>query len=62
MSEEADQGVKSAVVQVDHRSDGGSVTENQEQVGLVSGCSPVLHHSQALTTGNELPGGFDLSS
>ena len=28
----------------------------------MSGCSPVLDHSAVLTTGNELPGGFDLSS
>ena len=27
----------------------------------MSGCSPVLDHSAVLTTGNELPGGFDLS-
>ena len=30
--------------------------------GPVTGCSPVLDHSAVLTTGNELPGGFDLSS
>ena len=62
MSEAEDQGVKSVVVEDEHMNDGGNVTESQEQGGPVSGCSPVLDHSAVLTTGNEITGGFDLSS
>ena len=61
MIEEADQCLKSVVVDYEHRSDGGSVNQNQEQGGPVSGCSSVLDHFTVLTTGNELPGRFDLS-
>ena len=45
MSDQADQGVKSVVVEDKHRSDGGSVIQNQELEGPVTGCSPVLDHS-----------------
>ena len=40
----------------------GSVIKSQEQGSPVSGCSSVLHHYTVLTTGNGLPGGFDLGS
>ena len=58
MSEEADKGAKSVVVEDEHRSDGG-VSLKVRKGGPVSGCSPVRDHSAVLTTGNELPGWFD---
>ena len=62
MSEETDHGVESIVVDDEHRNVGGSVSKNQEQGSAVSRCSPVLDHYAVLTTGNEVPGGFDLGS
>ena len=49
---EADHGVGSVVIEDEHRSDGGNVTEIQEQG------DPDLNHSAVIITGNELPGGL----
>ena len=62
MIEEVDQGVKSVVVEAEHRSDGGLSFTTRNRGFLCLVVHLFLDHSAVLTTGNELPSGSDLSS
>ena len=62
MSEETNHVVKSVVVMEEEYEKGeGCGTKSHKQGNPVSECPPNLDYHEFLTTGNELPYGFDLS-